>query len=216
MDITWEETRDPQARNTNSSVYLQYSRDPVRTPFQWDNTVNAGFNKGEKPWLPVHQNYRELNLAAQKEDPGSWYSMYRNLIKLRKEPVYRFGHSLVHAFEDKNVLVILRSHDDEHFATVINFANERTTVDLTTLNEETNKLVQAMLIYATESYHPPHDQTFEGEHKHDAHEIVNAKNFQLGPYDAVIVQLGNYPSSAVTFGVSITLLLLAVARFLFV
>lgn len=33
-DITWEETDDRSACQTNRSVYHLYSRDPVRTPFQ--------------------------------------------------------------------------------------------------------------------------------------------------------------------------------------
>lgn len=204
FDITFEETQDPQAKNTNASVYLQYSRDPVRTPFQWDATVNAGFNKGAKPWLPVHKNYMTLNLAAQKEDENSHYNMYRNLIKLRKEAVYRQGKTKVHAFEEEDVLVVLRSLGDDHFATVINFNGEKTNVDLTKISEEANKLSQAMLIYATSGYHP--------EDEHEPHEIVNARNFEVGPYDAVIVRLGVYTSSAAGVGVSLGLLILSVVR----
>lgn len=213
MAISWEETQDPQACNTNSSVFIDYSRDPVRTPFQWDATINAGFNKGAKPWLPVHSNYRDLNLAAQKGNDNSMYNMYRNLIKLRKEPVYQLGHTMVHAFEDEHVLVVLRSNGDDHYATVINFSEEDTSVDLTTLTEETNSLPQAMLIYASNSYHPPHTFADDEGHEHDAHEVVNAKDFKLGKYDAVIVKLGLYTSSAATLTVSIGVMLLTFVRF---
>lgn len=40
--VSWEDTVDTPACNTNSSVYQKYSRDPTRTPFQWDDTKNAG------------------------------------------------------------------------------------------------------------------------------------------------------------------------------
>lgn len=32
--ITWLQTDDPQACQTNETVFQQYTRDPVRTPFQ--------------------------------------------------------------------------------------------------------------------------------------------------------------------------------------
>lgn len=40
--IPWEQTVDPAACNTNETVFHTYSRDPVRTPFQWDDSVSAG------------------------------------------------------------------------------------------------------------------------------------------------------------------------------
>jgi len=41
-DISWEDTQDPQACNAGKEQYANLSRDPERTPFQWDATKNAG------------------------------------------------------------------------------------------------------------------------------------------------------------------------------
>ena len=43
-------------------------RDNSRTPFQWDNSCNAGFTTGA-PWLKVNLNYSECNLEMQEKDP---------------------------------------------------------------------------------------------------------------------------------------------------
>lgn len=45
--VPWSETKDPQACNTDDPVnFIEVSRDPVRTPFQWSNGKNAG-NAGD-------------------------------------------------------------------------------------------------------------------------------------------------------------------------
>lgn len=40
--LTWKETQDPQGLNAGEQTYERASRDPARTPFQWDNTTSAG------------------------------------------------------------------------------------------------------------------------------------------------------------------------------
>jgi alpha-glucosidase len=40
--ISWEDTKDPQGCNAGKDAYERASRDPARTPFQWDNTTSAG------------------------------------------------------------------------------------------------------------------------------------------------------------------------------
>ena len=62
-----------------------YSRDNARTPFQWDDSENAGFTTGT-PWLRVNPNYTRINAAAQTGDPDSVFSFYKALIALRKNP----------------------------------------------------------------------------------------------------------------------------------
>jgi oligo-1,6-glucosidase len=58
-------------------------RDNGRTPFQWDNSTNAGFTTG-KPWLKVHPNYVTLNASAQENDPNSVLNYFRKMVQLRK------------------------------------------------------------------------------------------------------------------------------------
>lgn len=90
-DIPWEDTKDPTARNTNKQVYMDFSRDPERTPFQWDDSSNAGFSTAAKTWLPVNPNYIELNLNNQKQTERSHYKTYQQLVKLRQHETLRKG-----------------------------------------------------------------------------------------------------------------------------
>ena len=59
------------------------SRDNARTPMQWTAERHAGFTSGT-PWLPVNENYRTLNAAAEEEDSDSVLHFYRHLAKLRE------------------------------------------------------------------------------------------------------------------------------------
>ena len=66
-------------------------RDPERTPMQWDD--GGGFTSGE-PWLPYGD--LAINVEAQREDPGSMLSLYRALLRLRRdfaEADYRTLHA---------------------------------------------------------------------------------------------------------------------------
>ena len=66
----------------------KFSRDNARTPFQWDNSINAGFTKGT-PWLQVNENYKEINAKLQIDDKDSVLSFYKKLINLRKSNEYK-------------------------------------------------------------------------------------------------------------------------------
>jgi len=59
------------------------SRDSARTPVQWDGSENAGFTTGT-PWFYVNENYPQINVAQQEEDPDSILQFYRKAIALRK------------------------------------------------------------------------------------------------------------------------------------
>ena len=59
------------------------SRDNARTPMQWTAERHAGFTSGT-PWLPVNENYRTLNAAAEEKDTDSVLHFYRHLAKLRE------------------------------------------------------------------------------------------------------------------------------------
>jgi alpha-glucosidase len=59
-------------------------RDGCRSPMQWDDSPFAGFSSA-KPWIKLHPNYPQRNVATQQADPNSLLNFTRRLIALRRE-----------------------------------------------------------------------------------------------------------------------------------
>jgi len=72
-----------------------YADEQKRLPFAWDNTARVGFSSAN-PWIDLPDGHQNRNLAFQRGDPGSLWSLYRDLIAIRRElPALRRGHSAV-------------------------------------------------------------------------------------------------------------------------
>ena len=123
--IAPERLRDPVAFRLHPSL----TRDPERTPMQWDATPYAGFSTAE-PWLPLHDDAGQRNVNAQSRDAGSILHLYRALIALRRaHPALSRGEQrtleappAVFAFE--------RTHARERFVVALNFGDAPLTLSL--------------------------------------------------------------------------------------
>lgn len=60
-----------------------YSRDNARSPMAWNRHAHAGFSAG-RPWLPLNDEYGEINVESELNDESSVLNYYMNLIKLRR------------------------------------------------------------------------------------------------------------------------------------
>ncbi|HMQ87978.1 MAG TPA: alpha-glucosidase [Flavilitoribacter sp.] len=110
------------------------SRDNGRTPFQWDNTTNAGFSTGT-PWIKVAPNYTNINAAAQESDPNSCLNYFRKLIQLRKDnPVLVYGKYTLLDKDNPDVYAYTRELDGKKMVILLNFsakeARANTVLDL--------------------------------------------------------------------------------------
>ena len=104
-------------------------RDNARTPMQWDDSENAGFTTG-KPWLPVNQNYKKINVHAQLNDPNSILNVYRFLINYRKNnPLVVYGdYQLLESH--KNIFAYTRTYEGKTLLVVANISNNMDQFDL--------------------------------------------------------------------------------------
>ena len=149
FDITWEETVDPQGIGCGEENYMdEYcSRDPERTPFQWDGTKNAGFTTGDSTWLPVNDNYEELNAAAQDGQARSHLEIFKSLQSLRKEMKYSALSG--DPWNDVDVLAFGTTGDGDGglvTVTVVNFGDQTQTVNLSGQFHEIYDLGQVVVV----------------------------------------------------------------------
>jgi alpha-glucosidase len=99
------------------------SRDPHRTPMQWDASHAAGFTTGQ-PWLPVADDYATHNVAVQRDDPDSMLALYRRLLELRRSaPALSLGDYVPIVCEG-TLLAYRREADGERYAVVLNLGAE--------------------------------------------------------------------------------------------
>jgi alpha-glucosidase len=94
-------------------------RDPERTPMRWDDGPGAGFTTGT-PWLPLGGDARTVNVAAQRDDPGSMLTLHHRLLALRRStPALATGaYEAVEA--DGDVLAYLRTDGGDRWLIALN------------------------------------------------------------------------------------------------
>jgi alpha-glucosidase len=119
VHIPREEIQDPPGRRFWP---LYKGRDGCRTPMQWDASEHAGFTRGI-PWIRLAPDYRERNVAAQQDDPGSLLNFYRRLIWLRKAtPALQRGSYRALVERPTRALAYLRETPEQTVLVLLNFS----------------------------------------------------------------------------------------------
>lgn len=153
LDISYSQNADPAGCLCGPLFYLNpgCSRDPQRTPYQWDKFTNAGFTAPlVEPWLPINANYQEINLDSQKSDASSPYTIFKNMINYRKtQPTFINGTTEITVIG--NFLVVSREFEGEIIITVINFG-ERDYVNVLGIFPN---MLEGTLLLASDAYYPP-------------------------------------------------------------
>ena len=138
-NLTYEETNDCMAKNAVDStrkilhvsknrafkwVNKTVNRDHARAPFQWDDSVNGGFNEGHTPWLKINEYYKEINVKKEKNEDNSILNFYKKMIRLRNESeTLKFG-DFEEIKSNNYVAKFLRKTNNEIFLIVVNLSKK--------------------------------------------------------------------------------------------
>src|SRR5215510_9191000 len=122
VTIPADQIQDPFEKNVPG---LGLGRDPVRTPMQWGNGTHGGFTTGE-PWLPVADDFKNVNIASLREQPASILSLYRRLIELRRTELALSIGDFAALPAGEDLIAYLRKIDERRLLIVLNLgARER-------------------------------------------------------------------------------------------
>ncbi len=138
-------------------------RDNGRTPFQWNETANAGFTSGT-PWIQVNKNYKTINETDEEKDPNSALNYFRKIVKLRKDNlVLVYGRYTLLDKQNPDTYCYTRVLNGRKFLVMLNFS-AKTAAAHTGIN-----LSKARVLI--DNYNNP------------------SKNGQLRPYEAVVYEV---------------------------
>lgn len=99
------------------------ARDNSRTPFQWNESTNAGFTNGV-PWIKVNPDYDTINVEFAESDTDSIFHFVRTMIALRKSlPVLVYGDYKLLEEDSETLFVFTRQLANEKALIVLNFSD---------------------------------------------------------------------------------------------
>ena len=119
----------------------QRSRDNGRTPMQWDASPNAGFTSGI-PWITPPENFKTINVEAERQDSDSILQYYKKLIGLRKEyPVIADG-TIDFLYRDRtDVFAYRRSLDSDELLVYNNLTGGEVLLEDTAWTDYCTKMI---------------------------------------------------------------------------
>ena len=171
--ITWEDTLDPAGLACGPDRYQECSRDPQRTPFQWNDQDNAGFSEADKTWLPVNENYLWLNIKAQRAPPdhNSHYWVYVDTMWVRRN----FLRDNTKFLTAGNTFIAL----NENWVLLLNFSNSEQTINLTDQILE-NGFTLGLAVVSARSVDGKEENKFGSQH-------FLSEDFIIGSFEAILL-----------------------------
>jgi glycosidase len=151
--------------------YRKKARDNARTPMQWDGSRHAGFTTAERPWMDVHPDYGEWNVAKQVADQGSVFSYWKAVLRLRKESkgLFVYGGFEMLDFENEDIVAYLRTWDQVNRALVVTSFRDRE------VDWEVPEIVRSML-----------DCPVPLKNYEDGPKVEGTSKLRLRPFEALV------------------------------
>jgi glycosidase len=93
---------------------------------QWSDANQAGFTTGNKSWLPINPNYKDINVKSEMENPNSVFNFYKKLLAIRKgnnDLIYGDYKDL--SPDNKDVFAFTRTGKNNEYLVVLNMSGQK-------------------------------------------------------------------------------------------
>ena len=125
-DVPYEALRDPYG----IAFWPTFKgRDGCRTPMPWEASERGGFSSGQ-PWLPVPEQHRALNVAAQERDPTSALHGFRRLLQWRRQQPLLISGDIEFLAATDSVLAFRRFDAQDAMLVAFNLSSEPASLSL--------------------------------------------------------------------------------------
>jgi trehalose-6-phosphate hydrolase len=163
--LAYEKTiKDGKSKEEALKIANEATRDKGRNPMQWNKGKYAGFSTS-RPWLPINDNYTEINAEDQISDSNSILNFYKKFISIRKSMPSLLGGKYRLLKKQDEVIYYLRETDDSKSVVFLNFSDKSKVVNIKELNVEgIEKIISSKRDYLNIS-----------------------ENFELLPYEAILI-----------------------------
>jgi maltose alpha-D-glucosyltransferase/alpha-amylase len=108
-------------------------RNGVRTPMQWDKSINAGFTTG-KPYMELVEGrlgYQHINVASQLADKNSLFQSIRRMVNIRKQhPALGRGAMEWVITDNPSFAVYTRRYHDDDLLIINNLGSTAQSISL--------------------------------------------------------------------------------------
>jgi alpha-glucosidase len=135
------QVRDPYEQNVPG---IGVGRDGCRTPMQWDATPNAGFSRST-PWLPLASDFAHENVIDLDADAHSILSLYKALIRLRKQLPQLVAGAYEPVAAQGDLLLYRRRAEGEALIIALNLGAEPASITSSTIGFGSEILLSTFL-----------------------------------------------------------------------
>ncbi|GCE16235.1 alpha-amylase family glycosyl hydrolase [Dictyobacter kobayashii] len=125
--VPHEMMHDPQGKDNPI-----HSRDPQRSPMQWNSQPGAGFVKpGIASWLPLSEDYQQVNVQSEQNDASSHLIFTKTLLTLRRAiPALTIGSYTSVDGMPEECFVYVREQEGKRYLIALNCSAEEQKLSL--------------------------------------------------------------------------------------